>query len=173
MNLYFRLIRILLSSLWRPPLRLLEESLVEFRVWPGDLDVNLHMTNGRYLALMDLGRVDLLSRMGALRLVVRRGWRPVAGSAAIRFRRPLKPFQKFQLRTWIVCWDPRWVFFEQRIECGGRVVAEGFVRATVRSAAGAVHTGEILTAMRQEAPSPPVPRTFQLWAEFEGRAGEQ
>jgi len=173
MNLYVRLIKVLLSSLWRPTLGLLEESLVEFRVWPGDLDVNLHMTNGRYLALMDLGRVDLLLRMGALRLVVRRGWRPVAGSAAIRFRRPLKPFQKFELRTRIVCWDLRWVFFEQRIECGGKVAAEGLVRAMVWSVAGAVPTGEILAAMGKEAPSPPLPRSIQLWAEFEGRTGER
>jgi len=172
MNLYIRLLRVIFSHLWRPPLGLLEESIVEFRVWPGDLDGNLHMTNGRYLVIMDLGRVDLLLRMGGLGLFFRRRWRPIAGSAVIRFRRPLKPFRKLRLRTRIVCWDERWVFFEQLFESRGKVVAEGFVRATVRSTEGTVSTRHILAEMRKLEPSPPVPRSFLLWAEFEGRSGE-
>ena len=35
-----------------------------FRVWPHDLDTSLHMNNGRYWTLMDLGRADLMIRSG-------------------------------------------------------------------------------------------------------------
>lgn len=170
MNLFFRLIKVLLGTLWRAPLELLDESVVEFRVWPSDLDVNLHMTNGRYLALMDLGRLDLILRMGMLKHMIRRRWRPVAASAAIRFRRSLRPFQKFRIRTRLVCWDERWIFFEQRFECEGRWVARGLIRALLRGGTGNVPTAEILAVMRQDLASPPMPESVALWRESEARA---
>mgnify|MGYP003290859366 CR=1 FL=1 len=36
----------------------LDDSRVCFRVLPNDCDVNLHMNNGRYWTIMDLGRAD-------------------------------------------------------------------------------------------------------------------
>ena len=47
---------LLLRTLWkaltlrvRPPLEALGTSVLAFRVWPNDLDVNIHMNNGRFL----------------------------------------------------------------------------------------------------------------------------
>ncbi|HBU98209.1 MAG TPA: thioesterase, partial [Thalassospira lucentensis] len=56
MNLIFRLIRVLILSLVRSRLDPLDPSVLHFRAWPFDLDINVHMTNSRYFALMDLGR---------------------------------------------------------------------------------------------------------------------
>ena len=44
----------------------LDESVIHARVLPTDLDLNLHLNNGRALTLMDLGRVDLMLRMGVV-----------------------------------------------------------------------------------------------------------
>jgi acyl-CoA thioesterase FadM len=170
MNLFFRLMKVLLGNLWRAPLDLLGESIVEFRVLPNDLDVNLHMNNGRYLTLMDLGRFDLVFGMGMLRHMIRRSWRPVAASATIRFRRSLRPFQKFRIRTSLACWDEQWVYFQQRFESEGKVVAQGFVRALLRGGAGNVPTERILEVMGQEVPSPSMPESITLWRESETRA---
>ncbi len=41
-----------------------QTSVLTLRVLPNDLDPSLHMNNGRYLAIMDLGRIDLLIRSG-------------------------------------------------------------------------------------------------------------
>ena len=46
-------------------------SYLTLRVCPGDLDTSLHMNNGRYWTLMDLGRTDLMLRSGFWRAVVR------------------------------------------------------------------------------------------------------
>lgn len=170
MNLFIRLIKVLLATLWRPPLNLLDESIVEFRVWPNDLDLNLHMNNGRYLTLMDLGRLDLIFRMGMLRHMVRQRWQPMAASVTIRFRRALMPFQKFQIRTRLVCWDEQWIFFEQRFECESRLVARGFVRALLRGRTGNVPTAEILDVMGQNFASPAMSESVALWRESELRA---
>ncbi|HEX8430337.1 MAG TPA: thioesterase family protein, partial [Longimicrobium sp.] len=72
MNLVLRLFYVALAALRRPRLRPLDLSVVTFRVFPNDLDVNFHMNNGRYLTLMDLGRLDLLLRLGILRELRRR-----------------------------------------------------------------------------------------------------
>ena len=169
MNLFFRLIKVLLGSHWRAPLKLLDESIVEFRVWPNDLDLNLHMNNGRYLTLMDLGRLDLIFRMGMLRHMIRQRWQPMAASVTIRFRRALKPFQKFQIRTRLVCWDEQWIFFEQRFECESRLVARGFVRALLRGDKENVSTAKILKVMGQNIASPPMPESVVLWRQSESQ----
>ncbi len=173
MNLFFRLIKVLLGTLGRPPLELLGESVVRFRVWPNDLDVNLHMNNGRYLTLMDLGRLDLMVRVGILRHLIRQRWRPVAASATIRYRRSLKPFRRFQIRTRLLCWDEQWIFFEQRFESEGRLVALGLIRALLRGSTGNVSTAEILKAVGQTVASPPMPASLALWREAESQAATE
>jgi len=68
MNLWLRLLGVILASLWRPrfdPVR--DVSRLTFRVWLHDLDTSLHMNNGRYWTLMDLGRTDLMLRSGLWR----------------------------------------------------------------------------------------------------------
>ena len=69
MNLYLRLIWILLSSLWKPRMSMdaLTNQLAT-RVWLNDIDINLHMNNGRYMTVCDLNRVDLFIRTGLLAL---------------------------------------------------------------------------------------------------------
>ena len=55
MNLYLRLL-LLLLRIWRLPRRgVLDESRAAFHVLPNDCDINFHMNNGRYLSFMDLG----------------------------------------------------------------------------------------------------------------------
>ncbi|MGL4397002.1 MAG: acyl-CoA thioesterase, partial [Hyphomicrobium sp.] len=88
MNLWFRLIWMLLTSGLRPRLHLPGgTSAVRFRVWPNDLDLMRHMNNGRYLTLMDLGRTDLMLCSGLWRVALANKWTPIASAVVIRFRR--------------------------------------------------------------------------------------
>ena len=156
---------------WRaPPRGRAAESLLHMRVMPGDLDINLHMNNGRYLTLMDLGRFDLMVRAGLGRPAWRNRWRPLLGSAMIRFRRSLGPFQKFQLRTRLVCWDERWFVFEQRFESGGRIHAVAHARGLFRDRQGSVPPARTLAAIGIHDPSPPAPDYVSRWAEADAHA---
>ena len=112
MNLLFRLIRVVIAALLRPRLDMLDTSELTLRVWPNDLDLNLHMNNGRYFTVMDLGRIDLMIRTGVARWMWRRKWTPVVASETMRFPRALKPFQRYRLKTRVLCWDERWIFLE-------------------------------------------------------------
>lgn len=123
MNLWLRLLWYALSVRFRPRLSLPDGvSRLVFRVWPTDLDTSLHLNNGRYLTLMDIGRLDIMVASGLWRAVLRHGWTPIASAIKIRFRRELVNFQRFRLETRIVAWDRATVIMEQTfvIEGGDR-----------------------------------------------------
>lgn len=114
MNLWVRLLWLLLTAQRRGHLSLpRESSMLNFRVWPHDLDLSLHLNNGRYLTLMDLGRLDAMVRSGLWREVLRHKWTPIASAITIRFQRELRLFQKFRLDTKLLCWDASLVVMEQ------------------------------------------------------------
>jgi acyl-CoA thioesterase FadM len=114
MNLWVRLLWLLLSAPRRGGLDIARDpSVIDFRVWPHDLDIALHMNNGRYLTLMDLGRLDVMVRSGLWREVLRHKWTPIASAITVRFQRELRLFQKFRLETRLLCWDATLVVMEQ------------------------------------------------------------
>lgn len=63
MRLRLRILWLFLSSFWRKPLGLLEGSVLNLTVLPNDVDIT-KVSNDRYVALMDLGRIDLALRVG-------------------------------------------------------------------------------------------------------------
>ncbi len=123
MNLWFRLIWVLLTAKSRGHLDIPREtSVLSFRVWLHDIDIAMHLNNGRYLTMMDLGRLDFMVRSGLWRQVLNHRWTPIASAVTIRFQRELRTFQKFRLETRLLCWDAALVVMEQSfiIEGGKR-----------------------------------------------------
>jgi len=131
MNLWFRLVSVLLSALWRGAIVIPRDtSVLRFRVWFHDLDAIGHMNNGRYLTLMDLGRTDLMLRSGLLRAAIRHKWTPIASAILIRFRREMRLFQSFRIESRIVFWDAMVVVIEHVfIIVGGRHDGQAAARA--------------------------------------------
>lgn len=137
MNLIFRLFAICIGYIFnREKIEPLGVSIINSRVWPLDLDANIHMNNGRYLSIMDLGRLDLMVRIGVVGQVIQNKWMPVLSAATIRYRLPLNPFQKFRLETKIVWWDDKWFYMEQQFviiggDKDGAVAAIAFVKGSL------------------------------------------
>ncbi|TDR87232.1 thioesterase family protein [Enterovirga rhinocerotis] len=125
MNLWLRLLATIWAA-WRgaPLVPPGDVSRMNFRVWPHDLDVSLHMNNGRYLGIMDLGRLDLILRSGLWRSVLRHRWTPVLDGAIIRYRRELRAFKPFRLETRILAWTGATLLIEQRMLSQNRDGAE-------------------------------------------------
>ena len=104
MNLWLRILWYLLRLHGEPRLEMPEESSVfRFRVWPNDLDTSIHMNNGRYLTLMDLGRLDVMVRSGLWRRCSHY-WTPVANAVIVRFRRELRLFAALPPRNAHLAW---------------------------------------------------------------------
>ena len=154
-------------TLWfRPPLEPLGTSILAFRVWPNDLDVNVHMNNGRFLSVMDLGRFDLSFRTRLGRAMLRNRWTPLVGGISIRYRRSLDPFERYDLYTRLLGWDAKWVYLEQHfLKRGGELAAEGVVRALFRGKSGNVPMAEVLSQMGYKGPQPELPEAIRRWAE--------
>jgi acyl-CoA thioesterase FadM len=156
-NLILRMLRVFVVALFKPRIGLFGVSELGFRVLPTDLDINLHMTNARYLSIMDLGRTDLLICAGLLGLVKRQRWMPVVGSIGITFRRPLHPFQRFVIKTRLLCWDEKWLYMEQRLESDSGVHAFATVRGLFVGRDGTVPTQQVLDLIGHKGDSPPFP----------------
>jgi len=162
MNLYFRLALLLFKHiLFRLQLDIMQTSKLPFNVWPTDLDLNLHMNNGRYLALMDLGRFELMLRTGLFKKGLTRRWMPVVADIKIRYWRSLKPFQRAELSTRLVGWDSRWFYLEQRFEQDGHLMARALVKAAFVKAGQTLPTADVLAVMNTEIAMPPLPDEFQ------------
>lgn len=163
MNLFFRLFAVLVAALAGRRRGFLDEARLDFRVWPTDLDFNLHMTNARYFSLMDLGRVDLMVRVGLGPHILRNRWQPVIGAANVRFRRSLRPLQRFSLVSRVLCWDEKYLFIEHRIEADGTLAALAVVQGAFVARGAVVPPAEIMRAMGGDPQSPPMPDFVAAW----------
>jgi acyl-CoA thioesterase FadM len=134
----------------------LDESVLNLRVLPNDIDIT-NITNDRFLALMDLGRMDIVFRTGLLKSMFKNKWVPLTTFATIRFRYPLKLFQKYQLRTRILWWDDATIYCKQVFERKGRVVATGYACASFRGSHGSIPPNEMLTETGQTVTKPSEP----------------
>ncbi|MFV3128645.1 thioesterase family protein [Niveispirillum sp. KHB5.9] len=167
MNLIFRLLRVVLAALLSSrTLEPLGTSVLGFRVWLNDIDTNLHMNNGRYFTIADLGRVDLMIRTGMLRMLFARKWAPVLGGAMIRFRRELKPFQPYNLKTRVCCWEGRWIYLEHIFETlDGHLAAVIVVKGVFLERGRSIDMSELMQAMGIHLESPPMPADIRAWQE--------
>lgn len=163
MHPYLRLAGVLASSLRSDRLNPLDSSRLTLRVLPGDVEIS-RMNNGRYVTLMDLGRVDLTLRCGLLRVLVKNRWSPLVASLTIRYRRSLELGERYDLVTRIAAFDEKYWYMEQRFEVGGEVAALAYVKAIFRGPSGNVTPRQMLSAAGfGDIVSPPMPMPLRLW----------
>jgi len=144
MNLWFRLLLMLLRRPWRKPVGGLDTTVVKMRVWPLDLDFNRHVTNGRYFTMADVGRMDYVLRSGAYKVALRHKAFPVVGDVWGKFRRELRLFEAFEIHSRMLGWDDKWVFVEHRFMRKERVIGVVMMRGLFRSAKGLADPQEFI-----------------------------
>ncbi len=170
MNLYLRLFWVWFRARFRSPIPdPFSPARLNLRVLPNDLDLFLHLNNGRYLTLMDLGRMDYVLRCGLGRLMRERGWYAVAAAVEIRYLRPLKFARRFTLVTRLADWNDASFAMEQRFESGGKLCARAFISGQVRRARERVPPVELWQALGWQAPE--APEGGRLASEIARRAG--
>lgn len=146
MHLLLRTLLHLLLSRRRPKLSIWGNSSVPMRVLPTDIDIAMHINNGMYLSLMDLGRFDLMVRSGVWDMMRRNGWSPVVGGETISFRKPLNLGQRYSIDSKIIGFDDRAIYFEQRMVSDGEIYARAFIATRLVSKTGPVSNEEIFAA---------------------------
>lgn len=149
-----------------PRMDSLETDVVRMRVWPNDIDFNLHLNNGRYLSAMDYGRMRLMARAGLLRPVMRARWTAVVGAVWMTYRRSLPLFARFDLATRLVCWDERWFYMEQTFHGRDGLAAVGWVKGAIVGRDSIVAPQTLLDMVAPGIPSPPLPQNILTWNEL-------
>lgn len=151
-----RNLKVFLVGLTRPGLHPLETSKLNLRVRITDLDYNLHMNNARYLEAFEMGRFDLMTKMGAAVVSFRDGLAPVVATAHVVYRTSLSPFQAYTVQTRVAGWDEKYFYIEQdMVSNGNKVVhATALMKATFLKKGKTLPPMDFLKAINVEAPLP-------------------
>ena len=157
MNLWLRVLWVYLGAFFGKRLEVLQTSTVRLMVFPNDLDSYGHMNNGRYLTLMDLGRLDLIVRTGMGRVARQNQWNPLVGSVQIEYRKSLRPFQSFEVHTRVIGWDKKWFYMEQLFWCGKKQMARAIVKGLFRGSRHGVSPLHVLRMVGGPEESPILP----------------
>ena len=154
---WLRLMRIAFTLLGEARIDLLASTRIRLRAWPNDLDLNLHVNNGRYLAIADIARLHWFVRTGVLEVARKQGAFPVIGDAIAKFRRDLKVLESFEIETRLLGWDHKWGFLEHRFIRNDRVIGVVAIRGVFKGPSGPVDPGVFLSELSHSQPPPPLP----------------
>lgn len=149
-----------------PPLHVLGEDELHLRVWPNDIDTNLHLNNARYLSFMDYARTHLLARTRLLEHIVRLRWIPLVGAVWMTYRRSLPLFASFTLTSRVICWDDRWFYMEQTFTGRDGLAAVGWVKGILRDPNGNLDPQKVMERISPGIVSPPMPEAIASWNEL-------
>jgi acyl-CoA thioesterase FadM len=141
---------------------------LSLRAWPWDLDTNGHLNNGRYLTFMDFGRLHLAARAGWLLPVLKHRAKPLVALSLLRHFKPVPALAKVNLHSRLVCWDDKWLYFEQRLYFSGELAAAGLIKALIADASGPVPSAVSLSwAGYGNQGSPAMPEAMRQWLQAE------
>ena len=96
------------------PISVLDAYFSRHYVWPADLDLLGHMNNGRYFTITDIIRIEMFIRAGIWAEMKRRGLYAVMAGETVQFRKPLKPFQRYDIITKTLGWDDKFFYVEHK-----------------------------------------------------------
>lgn len=159
-----RMIKELIATRNADPLPITGTHVSQHICWPQDIDIWMELNNGRTLTLLDLGRIPLARRIGLIAVLRRKRWALTMAGVSVRYRRRIRTFERFEIRSRAVCWDERFVYIEQSMwKRNGECANHALYRAAVTDGDGIVTPERILEAMGQEAESPEAPEWIANW----------
>lgn len=151
MNLIFRLLYVYIYSLFRERLTIADsKSRLPMLVLPNDLDIILHMNNGRYLTICDLNRVDLFIRSGLLKTMRKRHWFPVIAEHTMSYKKSLHLFERYTAELALTHWDDKYFYMTHTFSNAERVVASGTSKGAIRSRTEVIKPDAVLAALAQD-----------------------
>jgi acyl-CoA thioesterase FadM len=163
-KLFGRMIPAAMRGFRQPKLHVSDTVRSGFRVLPHDIDLNLHLNNGRYMQIIDVNRMEYLLRTGVAGVILGQGWKAVLGGTTIQFRRELRLWEQAVASTQLIGWDDRWVYLEHRIETrSGRLCAVALAKAGFRRAGGWVPVEELVAALPYAVKPMALPARVNDW----------
>jgi len=148
---YLRLFRVVIQSgLQKKKNLLYEESTINLRVLPQDIDPFMELNNGRYVTLLDLGRFGYGANVKISKFLKANQWSLTIVGTYNEYRFRLRLFQKFTLKTKISGYDEKWFYFFQKAERNNKTHMASVVKFAFTSKKGIVLPKEVIKAMGED-----------------------
>jgi len=166
---FVRLVKDVVLARSLPPLENFTDTHESHHIcWPWDIDFFGEMNNGRVLSIYDLGRFAAAQRGGLIKALFENKWGLAMAGGMVRYRRRLTMFERFTMRSRVVCWDDRFIYLEQSMwkldgECANHIV----YRAAVTKNHRAISPSLVAEALGQDTTSPEVPDWIAAWIKAE------
>ena len=164
---FIRLAKEFIVSRNAPPLDPLGVHVSHHRCWPQDIDGFLEMNNGRILTILDLGRTVLARRVGLLKALRENRWGLTMAGVSVRYRKRIRPFDKFQVVSRAVGWDHRFFYLDQSIWVGDTCAVQALYRSAVTDKNGLVNPEIVFAAAGMTETPPDLPAWIQNWVDAE------
>lgn len=157
----------------RTPEEFLEPMLIRRRVMPLDVDLLMHMNNARYLRATEFGRLFYSFRTGLDIAIKNLSAFVILTATTVRYRRELRLFQSYTLRTSIIYWTNNDVYFEHRFETGpdSFVNSISYAKVSFRNATVTDMIAQVCKGKEVICPVPP--QDLLKWIEYINNSSEQ
>ncbi|MFT6144628.1 MAG: acyl-CoA thioesterase FadM [Myxococcota bacterium] len=132
------------------------------RVSLRQIDLNRHMNQAQYPMVMELGRTDLLLGNDSWASWQAQGLNPVVAEQHLRYRRELKPWQKYVIDSRLVGVDGRFLVLEHYLLVGSAVHASGTVKLLVVGENGVLDADSVEQMGRPWCADPLVVENWQV-----------
>lgn len=166
MNLYFRLIILLVRAGFMKKDPRIKPWKRHYRCMPWDCDINIHMTNARYNGIQDLSRTYALAEMGILFSLFKQGFLPVLSAQEITYFKPIGPFQKFTVITTLGHWDEKYYYISHEFYKGKALCARSMIRGVFVQKGATVPTETILKQAAIHVPGTSPNAVVLAWKEL-------
>lgn len=164
---FLRLAREIIRHRKADPLPLTGTHVASHICWPWDIDPWMELNNGRTLTLYDMGRVGLFLRIGIVKVMQENGWDGTVAGSSFRYRRRVRAFDRYELRSRMIGWDARFFYAEQSMWRKGECTSHGLLRMAMTDRNGLVETAKVARAFGHRDASPPLPDWVRGWIEAE------
>ncbi|SCU92270.1 LAMI_0E09560g1_1 [Lachancea mirantina] len=102
---------------------------------PFECDFYMHKSNSTYFEEMDISRGDLMTTIFQKLFLTSKRWPyvPVA-NVFTNFLKEIKPFQRYEVRSCILCWDEKWIYVLSRflINNGSQLASLGITKYVLK-----------------------------------------
>jgi len=148
-----RLLLMFFSAFFRKKILLTDTSHLSFRVWPQEADKK-YMNNASFWTITEMGQMDFLFRTGFFKICRRHHWSPLVGSQKMVYKKSLRRFERFQLKSKLKFCDDKWFYLEQTFLKNGQLIANSLIKVIFRGKDGNVPVSQILTSLSIEVNLP-------------------
>ena len=133
-----------------PTYSLFDVVSMEFRVGLLDIDLNMHLNNGKYTKIMDRCRLEHAVVTGLL-------------NREIAYVRELRPYQRFMVHTRILGWDDKYTYYDQRFDSQRKLHTHALLRLAHMYGGKTISPQAFQEMTGLNKVSPPLPAYVQDW----------